>query len=396
MLNFKNFCAAPFKELVIDTDGTMTPCCHYKYPPPRWTSENKFNNFDRYWNIELEPLRQDMLNNRHNDGCTYCKQKEAIPGQQHLRRFINGKYKTLFTPWELMRTDIDQPAIAEGTFLNDNKIENVEIRFGNYCNLKCIMCGTYASSSIADEYIKNKSTYEQHKFFGNDLKTVRWWEEPGALDKLYDVVKDARYIHFTGGEPMMIPEVVDILNRLDPAHVIKISFNTNMTKCSDKIFETFKKFKWVEIYASVEGVEEHNDYVRYGSKWSVIDSAIQRLREYTNVKLILMSVLQHTSVFTVPRLIEYANTNNLELLFSEVYHASGFGEGGYLVLDSVAPADIDKFRDYLTHHPNSTLHAWIDGYQFDTEKHARYREYVTMLDGIRGTNFQQIFSPSWS
>jgi radical SAM protein with 4Fe4S-binding SPASM domain len=374
-----NFCMAPFREVVIETNGTLIPCCEYKYPAPKYQSQETFGEFDQWWSEDMGHLREQMLTNQTNAGCGYCKSKEQIPGQNHLRHYINNKYRQE-TPWI-------KPV--------EPRIEFMEVRFGNYCNLSCIMCGAYASSSIAAEYVKHKDKFIQRGFrLHNEasLKTQRWWEEPGALDRLYTMARDVKYIHFTGGEPMMIPEVVDILNTMDPARVIKVSMNTNLTKFNERIYTALSRFQSVQINASMEGVAEHNDYVRYGSQWHQLEEAIVRLRTMPNVDLLPVHVLQHTSIFTLPRLKAYCQSNNLPLKCSEVYPNSGHG---VLTIDSVSPADVAGFQQYLAQNPDPTFQAWVNKYNFDPERHARYREYVALLDSIRNTDFDAVFHPNW-
>ena len=374
-----NFCMAPFREVVIETNGTLIPCCEYKYPAPKYQSQETFGEFGQWWDSDMGRMRELMLTNQPDPGCSYCKSKEQIPNQNHLRTYINKKYP-IENPW----TRPPEP-----------RIEFLEIRFGNYCNLSCIMCGAYASSSIATEYVRHRDKFEQRGFrIHNEatLKTVRWWEEPGALDRLYALARDVKYIHFTGGEPMMIPEVVDILNSMDPDQVIKVSMNTNLTKFNERIYTALSRFRLVQINASMEGIAEHNDYVRYGSQWQQLEEAVARLRTMPNVDLLPVHVLQHTSVFALPRLKDYCQSQGLKLMCSEVYHNSGHG---VLTIDSVSPADVSEFQAYLDQNPDPTFQAWVNKYCFNQEKHARYREYIALLDSIRNTDFDAVFHPHW-
>jgi sulfatase maturation enzyme AslB (radical SAM superfamily) len=195
------------------------------------------------------------------------------------------------------------------------------------------------------------------------------------------MARDVKYIHFTGGEPMMIPEVVDILNAMDPVRVIKVSMNTNLTKFNERIYTALSRFRLVQIHASMEGVAEHNDYVRYGSQWHQLEETISRLKTMSNVNILPVHVLQHTSIFALPRLKAYCQSQGLQLKCGEVYHNSGHG---VLTIDSVSPADVAGFQQYLAQNPDPTFQAWVNKYNFDQEKHARYREYVALLDSIRG------------
>ena len=361
--------------MVIDTDGTLLPCCEYKYPAPTYKSENNFTNFDTWWTVENGALRQKMLNNQHDDGCTYCKNKESIPGQFHLRLYHNKCYP--------IKQDNYTP-----------EIQQIEIRFGNYCNLKCLMCGPYASSSLSEEYVRNNELFSSNDFKVYNVKTIRWWEEPGALDKLYSMVQHVKSIHMTGGEPMMIPEVVDVLNSIENTNV-KVTFNTNMTRFTEKVFVALSRFKTVGISASLEGVGKHNDYIRYGSKWETIVQAVDTIKKYPNIQLTIETVLQHSSIYTLPDLIKYAKDNNIKIHFNEVYTKSGYGSGGYLTVNSAAPEDVEKFKSYLKENPNPTLESWINSYEFDSRQLAKFRKFVEITDKIRGISFQQMFNPTW-
>jgi radical SAM protein with 4Fe4S-binding SPASM domain len=377
MIDSTNFCAAPFKEILIDTDGKILPCCEYKYQPSSYVSFN-LAQFDELQKTQMHTLRQNMLDNVHDTGCTYCKNKERIPGQLNLRKYINVKY----------------PAIPN---VNEHDIQGIEIRFGNYCNLKCIMCGPYASSSLDEEYTKNKTIYLANNFSTNNAKTMRWWEEPRALEQLKQIVKNIKYIHFGGGEPMMIPELIDILDVIDSDKIVRISFNTNMTRVTDKLLNSLDRFKpgTVNISASLEGVGAQNDYIRYGSKWDTIDNAIGQVLALPKLRLFIATVLQATSVYAIPGLLEYAKNKKLPIQFSEVYSESGYGTGGYLTVNSVSPKDIMLLQEYLDTWPNAVLQSWVNAYKFDPEKHTQFRKYTEMIDGIRGTDFKTTFNPNW-
>jgi sulfatase maturation enzyme AslB (radical SAM superfamily) len=168
--------------------------------------------------------------------------------------------------------------------------------------------------------------------------------------------------------------------------------NTNLTKFNERIYTALGRFRSVQVNASIEGVAEHNDYVRHGSQWHQLEETIVRLRTMPNVNILPVHVLQHTSVFTLPRLKAYCQSNNLQLKCCEVYHNSGHG---ILTIDSVSPADVAVFQQYLAQNPDPTFQAWVNKYNFNPEKHARYREYVALLDSIRNTDFDTVFHPNW-
>jgi molybdenum cofactor biosynthesis enzyme MoaA len=381
MNDSNKFCAAPFKEMIIDTDGSLAPCCEYKTPGTVGDKGRlKFMQFDEWQATKMETLRQQMITGDHNPGCTYCKNKESIPGQVNLRKYINQKY--------INRKYINQPT----------QIDGIEIRFGNYCNLKCIMCGPYASSSLAEEYLQHKDTYVKNDFeYTARLKTVRWWEETGAAEKLIELVQTAKYLNFAGGEPLMVPEFVRLLDNVNVNTIRRINFNTNMTKFNDKIFAALDRFPRgvVKVYASIEGIGAHNDYIRYGEDWQLVADAVDRIKSLPKIKIAINSVMQATTVYSAPALVKFGKQKNIEIVFGEVYPMTGYGTSGYLTINSVSPADIQQFQQYLDANPHPVLQGWVDKYEFDPEQHSRFRKFTEMIDSIRGTDFKTTFNPNW-
>jgi MoaA/NifB/PqqE/SkfB family radical SAM enzyme len=378
MNDSNKFCAAPFKEMIIDTSGELAPCCEYLNHAGSFTDTMKFMQYDEWQKDRMSVLRQKMIDGTSDAGCAHCANKESISKQVNTRKHINKKY---------------------GNVVNlTTELESLEIRFGNYCNLKCLMCGPYASSSLAEEYLRHKDTYIKNDFkYTARLKTVRWWEEPGAIEKLMSVVKKVKYLSFSGGEPLMVPEIVDVLNSANVDTIRSITCNTNMTKFNDRVLAAFNRFPRgvVHIRSSIEGVGLHNDYIRYGEKWSVISSAVDLIQQLPKINITISSVLQATTVYAAPDLIKYGKEKNIKIDFGAVYPNTGYGAGDYLTINSVHPQDVRQFQQYLKSQPHAVLQAWINKYEFDPEKHVRFRKFTEMIDGIRGTDFKTTFDPTW-
>jgi sulfatase maturation enzyme AslB (radical SAM superfamily) len=371
----KKFCAAPFKTAVIDRDGAMLPCCEFMPDVPR-DSRTKIKDVNRWWTIELEDLRNDMREGRTNSGCQHCLDKEKNPFYFSHRQYVNQQYFSY----------------------DATSIDSIEIRVSNYCNLKCIMCGPYASSSIADEYKKHEDKYNSIGMVGAWEPTTRWWDDQESLSNLKDILSTVSNISFTGGEPLLVPEVIDIIDSLDPNKIRKIEITTNLTRLTDKFLESIKKFKKVNISVSLEGISVHNDYIRYGSDWNTLETNMERLSVLPNINLAVSHVLQHTSIFALPNLIRFVESTNKLLHLNEVYHGS-YPSPGVLTVDSADPRDINKFVDWLDSY-NGTykkqLSNWIKHYEFNKQSHEKFIEYTAMLDSVRGNSFLETFNPTWS
>jgi radical SAM protein with 4Fe4S-binding SPASM domain len=378
MIDNGTFCMAPFKNAVIDKDGSMLPCCEYMSPSKSAT----ITDINRWWIQDLNALRTSMIDGIPNEGCRHCLSKENNPGYQSHRFAQNNQHAR----------DIES-TIANYTTGQVDNISTIEIRVSNYCNLSCIMCGGYASSSIAHEYRTHKDKYDAIGLTMFDLDTVAWWEKEENLKNLQQVLENVKTISFSGGEPLIVPQVIDILNFLDPIQIKSITFYTNLTKLSDRMLTAFKRFKKIKLGVSLEGVGNHNDYIRHGSKWSIIENNINIVKQYSNIEIMPTHVLQHTSLFSLPGLIDFCQSNRFSLGLHEIYYNSYPGPG-VLTINSADPADVDKFKTWLnTYHGRykNLLTNWVNSYKFDSTLNEKFHEYIDMLDGIRGKDFQTTF-----
>jgi MoaA/NifB/PqqE/SkfB family radical SAM enzyme len=380
----KTFCKAPFRSCVISTDGALLPCCEYmsnkSKDPVRRLDHQERPTFEEWWEQGLDPLRQTMLKGEVDPGCDFCISKEKNPGLGHHRKVMNAR---IGDDYEKIKNDynagkLDRPSI-------------VELRIGNYCNLKCIMCGPYASSSLDAEYKMNKNNFDSLGIHSSAVNGD-WYKHDHNKATVLDVVANAREINFGGGEPFISPWIIEILQAIDSK--TPLQFNTNMTKINHKVIDALEKFNSVYIMASIDGVGKHNNYLRHGSDWSVVEDNFKVFQSMPNVRLHIGYILQHSSVYTLQNVVEFANTNSIKIWMSEVYDDSG-----YLGINSVLPEEVEQAKrqlDYCNHEQRKTVQCWLDSYHFDAKSHKKYKEYVKTLDSIRGTDFVKTFNPSWA
>ena len=95
---------------------------------------------------------------------------------------------------------------------------------------------------------------------------------------------------------------------------------------------------------------------------------------------------------------EYCVRNNIELEIGEIYSGSVDGSG-HLTLMSATQNDVDSFRKWLStiNSPKvKVVDNWLAKYKYEDKLHQRFKQYFTMLDGVRGTNFVKTFNPSWT
>ena len=368
-------CVAPFRNAVINTDGLMMPCCDFVNDLATPTPTHTIKDIDSWWAEGLDSLRKDMNEGRVNPGCANCISKESNKQYRSVRQNLNSQY-----------TQVDEP-----------RLERLEIRVSNYCNLSCIMCGPYASSAIASEYQKHEAAYHKIGMVGAYEPTIRWWDDADSIRNLKGQMSKVTHLSFAGGEPLIVPEVIDLLNSIDDGHIKDIHITTNLTRVTDKFLNAIKRFNNVGIAVSLEGIADHNNYVRHGSKWADIENNISTLKNLNNVTLRINHVLQHTSIFALPQLIEYADRHQLPVSLHEVAYNS-YPEAGVLTINSAHPNDVTKFNLWLTNYQGQykqQLSNWVESYQFDNNLYTKFHAYVIMIDNIRGVSFNKTFSPTY-
>lgn len=373
------FCKAPFAGAVISTTGELAPCCEYM------THESDLpqyhvKDFDHWWSKGLGPLRARMIADQQDAGCRHCRSKESNPAEVHLRTYTNWQVKSS-ADWLIQQAD--DPALAT---------DLLEIRLGNLCNLGCIMCHSLLSSTIAAEVSQNAQRFAAVDIQVTDMPSP-WWKDPASWRQALHLASQAKWLHLSGGEPFMHPQIDQLLEVLSPQ--CKLSINTNLTLIDHARIELLKQLPSVKLIWSIEGVGAHNHYVRWPTEWSQVADTAARLG---GIELSLYHVLQHTSVFALPDLLDWVHSNDLGINFGRVYDKS-VDSSGMMTIDSVSPIDHARFMTWLGSYRGShrdVLMGWAQGYQFDPVLHARYRRYVTTLDSVRGTDFTGTFSPNWA
>jgi len=102
-----------------------------------------------------------------------------------------------------------------------------------------------------------------------------------------------RSLYLTGGEPMIQRQVEEIINYLTDQQVagnITLEFNINCTVLRDSLLKKLGSFKEVHFGLSIDAYGPYNEYIRYPSKWKVINKNISRLVELSGDKFALHAV----------------------------------------------------------------------------------------------------------
>ena len=255
-------CILPWISIETTPLGTTRPCCLYTQELPdinlkTHTLEDAFNS------KSMRDLRRKFRRGERPAGCRNCWREEDA-GKKSKRQYMLEKFK-----------DVD-------VTYNDNNGEKLiflDLKLGNICNLKCRICGSWSSSKWAKEeldYVDDSSNHIARTW----LKQGRWPRESAAFwENLDELLPQIKYFEFTGGEPWMIQEHFDLLQRAVDRNIAKdidIHYNTNTTQFP-KDPTIWQHFKHVQIAFSVDNTEERFEYERYGAKWKTANTNIKKV-----------------------------------------------------------------------------------------------------------------------
>lgn len=253
-------------------------------------------------------------NNAWSPHCECCENREIVTG-------LNREHKNTSRRIYLMKVDTNS-TVDEHNYhyhrkdgIVDWMPSSLDIRFGNLCNQKCIMCNPTFSNLWYEEYFdyfKTNSFGQSTKItVTKDIKTgkwiepeqLQWFEDPRWWVKFEQMMPHLRHIYITGGEPMVAPAHDIMLDKLiDSGYAKKIwlEYDTNASTVNDKIAQRWTHFKKVHIRASMDSIGAEYELIRFGGKWEKFQQNIKKLKQYeidSNKKIELLSA---SSCFQIP------------------------------------------------------------------------------------------------
>src|SRR6056297_1509638 len=258
-------CVYPWMHLHLHPTGQVLPCC---MTDMHRLDRKKFGNLKKD-NVSLldamnsegmKEMRRTMMADGEHDACRICFDRERA-GLDSMRLQMNEAYLHRYTQ-EIADTNKDGS-------IDDIRLNYVDLRFSNHCNLKCRTCGHELSSTW----------YEEHKDIikrqnpDADTSDLQKFIRADEFDKIKPFLNTVDRMYWAGGEPLMekqhyytLEHLIDIGNAKD----VHLSYNTNMSSITYKrknITEWWKHFESITVAASIDGMDDVFEYIRTGAKW---------------------------------------------------------------------------------------------------------------------------------
>jgi organic radical activating enzyme len=290
------FCPQPFMNIVTDVFGKIKPCCVIK-GNNAWDRDQTIEEYSK--SDKLKQFRKEMLEGGGptvKSNCEVCIEQEKHSPESH-RKTYNGyldhqKPELKKELEEYLETDMDTPFVRTMEWIAPT----------NFCNLRCHMCGSANSSSIARENQKighpNVGLLGNKTLYKNDDKAESFIQECDDF-----VIDNLIELKLTGGETLAIKYNYDLMKRIverDLAKNMDLRITTNGTltpKFDGKdIFDYIPEFKSCLINISIEGWGKRNEYIRYPSNWDVIYRNSKRFASIDNTKVLFVSTINSINV----------------------------------------------------------------------------------------------------
>lgn len=235
-------CPFPFMSVDVAAAGTYSLCCDAEpmtTPVRQMTSEEWFNG------DVLREVRTMMKNGQTPLACKRCFKNESLglPSfrQNALKEFAVENY---------------------GPFFEQPRLIHLNYRFGNKCNLACLMCHESSSSTVGQEKKRHGE--------GD------WREVQNPIQLQFETLRDIRSVYIGGGEPALSPDVGLLLERLIEVGntSAEIWVNSNATLPNTELFKKLQNFKKVTIRFSIDGSGQTYELLRYPMSWSKLQASL--------------------------------------------------------------------------------------------------------------------------
>jgi len=367
MLTNPYFCPMPWTGLMYNFDGTVKNCIRSAEP---------------IGNIAQTPIENILLGENNCARQHKIDQAQPVAGCQPCYHLERGKQHhnivsdRIFYIRELKH--VPTQTYQSGNF----DLQTIDVRWTNLCNFACVYCGPEFSSRWSAE-------------LGVSLPTPTPDQQQQFKDYILSNAHQLRHVYLAGGEPLLMRENLELLDRLDPNTAIRV--NTNLSRTDTQVFERICEFSNVHWTVSVESMGPEFEYIRYGGQWKDFVANLQRIH-----------ALGHKITFNMIWFLlnPFSIFDCIDWLQAQGFHANSFVAGALLgpeylnirhlpdpvlqLLQTELQTRIDQRPGYLLEDSYRNMLHYI---QQPVDKNlAGSLHQINELDQRRGLNSREIFT----
>jgi organic radical activating enzyme len=345
----KNFCAAPWASLSIDPDGQAKICCISKDRVP-------LTEFDQISsNSKFIEIRKSFIDDQQHPNCVDCWQREQSESE-----------------WESRRSTYQYDYFHDLKDPTQFQLEHLDLRWSNTCNLNCVYCGPTFSSKWAEL----QGQKQKFRVF------------PTVTD---DHLSQLKILQMAGGEPMLIKENFEILERLLKVNPhVSIEVTTNLTQIENPIYNQLKKFQNVTFVVSFESTDRQFEYIRNGAVWLKFFKNLETLsQDFLHIQFNMVYFpLSSLNIITAAKIaLDYTMSEN-------IFVVSQSGGHGFDMLSQTAVQYIkQKNLQQIESLPKLLKQRFVDQIKLiSTNEEQTFLPQYDQFDQLTNQNHKQIFT----
>ena len=231
----------------------------------------------------------------------------------------------------------------------------------------------------------------------------RWLQEKDFLyGELLNNMEMMRHISLTGGEPAVIPEVVELIEYIykhTQPGALSLGFSTNAAMYKEELFKYSNHFRAQTVQISLDGLNEAQEYIRYGVKWQPFKTNLLQIIEKVRWYRISYTFSAY-NLLSLPGVLRFCDENAIQRI-----HIGFASSPSYTSAKAIPPkvrrTAIKQLRTYIHDDSHSQTTAELAQYavdrleqmkdDFDLKALHDFMAFTNDLDRSRGQSIHKTF-----
>lgn len=379
-------CPYPWVNLEIQSQGKIRPCCSISKSlgdvgqPINFNTSTDLTLSELYFNDFMVNLRDQFRKGQKPECCSKCWSEESQGKVSDRQNYI---------------VEV-QEFIHEIDFELENisNLKSLDVKLGNICNLACRICGPESSTSWAAEILETVDIQDikTHPVYLTNHQS-QWIRKPNSFWKELELhLPNIKFLIIVGGEPMMIPEH---LNLLEAAKVsgyskeIGIRYNTNGTIYSDAAVALWKSFKYVKVVVSVDDIDDRFEYQRSNASWPAVVENLNKYKENSSADIVICCTVNIQNVLYLPEIYSWCIEHGFDDVYLNLLHQPTelsikhlTPSAKSIVLEKLSKHDFGKLQDKI----NPIINI-IENSDPCESNSTLFSQYMEPIDRSRGQYF---------
>jgi organic radical activating enzyme len=343
-------CNAFSNHAVASVEGRWKPCCRFRDFATKMLVEDftliQYKESEYFQNIV------NTMKDGWHSGCEKCQLDESI-NKKSLRQKMNEELS------------------------GKGGIEYIELSLSKQCNLHCRMCNPAFSSAWGD-LIKRNPEISNIIYEGDNVNL--------SLENVFkdlDMTKLIK-IKYLGGEPFITTEIKDLFELLDKEGIIEnieLEIASNCTLFPKKLVKYLKRFRKLNLFLSIDGIGNINEYIRDGKTWNDIIINVEEWKKYrsnhNNIEIFSLTTVQAYNLHQISKLKDFAKDHDINFQTHLLWGPK------YLSIHALPIEYLQKIKD----NENSS---WVDIAKFNPLLFEEFKKFTLLLDTVMKKDIKDV------